>query len=222
MRYAIYFSPPVDDPLTVAAAQWLGRDAFSGRDFTAGDGSDDLVREPRRYGFHATIKAPFELRGGANEATLVDAFDSFVTKATPFEVPRVVLGQLGPFYALVPHALCPELQDFAAEVVRHFSPFRAPLSEADLVRRNPEKLGESQRRNLMQWGYPYVMGDFRFHMTLTSPVAPEKSPEVRRALEDHFADHIDRPLPISGLALFVEETRGAPFTVHRWLPLGLA
>ena len=26
--------------------------------------------------------------------------------------------------------------------------------------------------------------------------------------------------PVSGLALFIEETRGAPFTVHRWHPLG--
>lgn len=225
LRYAIYFTPPADDPLTVAAARWLGRDAFSSGAFADRApeiATVDLVGEPRRYGFHATIKAPFELHDEVGEEALMEAFRGFAARAKPFEVPQLVLSQLGPFFALVPGELCPELQDFAAEVVRRFSPFRAPLSEADIARRKPETLGESQRRNLMQWGYPYVMGDFRFHMTLTGPVDPERSPDVRRTLEDYFADHIARPLPISGLALFVEETRGAPFTVHSWLPLGSA
>ena len=30
MRCAIYFVPPADDPLTVAAAHWLRRDPYSG------------------------------------------------------------------------------------------------------------------------------------------------------------------------------------------------
>ena len=225
LRYAIYFTPPADDPLTVAASRWLGRDAFSGKEPVekAPEIADaHLVGDPRRYGFHATLKAPFELHEEREEGALLDAFASFAAKAKPFMIPKLVLGQLGPFFALVPGALYPELQHFAAEIVRHFSPYRAPLSETDIARRKPETLGESQRRNLMQWGYPHVMGDFRFHMTLTGPVVPERSPEIRTVLEDYFADHVDRPLPISGLALFVEETRGAPFTVHSWLPLGSA
>ena len=30
MRYAIYFTPPKESPLTRLAASWLGRDPFSG------------------------------------------------------------------------------------------------------------------------------------------------------------------------------------------------
>ena len=30
MRYAIYFTPPADDPLTRRASHWLGRDAMTG------------------------------------------------------------------------------------------------------------------------------------------------------------------------------------------------
>ena len=42
---------------------------------------------------------------------------------------------------------------------------------------------------------------------------------MRDLAEAHFAPFIDRPLRISGLALFVETERGAPFTVHAWQPL---
>ena len=31
MRYAICFTPPANDPLAEAAAQWLGRNVFSGK-----------------------------------------------------------------------------------------------------------------------------------------------------------------------------------------------
>ena len=68
MRVAIYFAPPVDHPLSVAAAAWLGRDAWTGARLERGrvEGFDpatleSLTAEPRRYGFHATMKPPFRL-----------------------------------------------------------------------------------------------------------------------------------------------------------------
>ena len=42
--------------------------------------------------------------------------------------------------------------------------------------------------------------------------APHYSPQ-------QFADHIGKALDVSGLAVFIEEERGAPFTVRSWLPL---
>lgn len=141
-------------------------------------------------------------------------------KATPaFEIPKVVVNQLGPFFAVVPDAVHQPLQDFAASVVEVFEPFRAPLSEADIIRRKPEKLSERKRVLLDTWGYPYVMEEFRFHMTLTGPVDAERSDAMRAVLESRFADFTNRALLIGGLGLFVEPSRNAPFTVHRWLPL---
>nr|CAD6428074.1 hypothetical protein REQ54_03127 [Rhizobium sp. Q54] len=227
MRYAIYFSPAPYDPLTATASEWLGRDAFAGetRDVPASLSLSagqwrELVAEPRRYGFHATLKAPFELREGRTEAELVDAFDRFAASAEVLEIPRVVIGHLGPFFALVPHALHPPLQAFAASVVRDFEPFRAPLSDADMARRKPERLTAAQRAHLMTWGYPYVMEEFRFHMTLTGPVDPALAPSVEEELQQRFSSCTNVPLTLDGLALFVERSRGEPFTIHRWRPLG--
>jgi putative phosphonate metabolism protein len=226
MRYAIYFTPPVDDPLSVQAACWLGRDAFRDQDIEqiAVDGFDAaeiaaLTDEPRRYGFHATLKAPFELAAGTNETELLERFEAFAASAPAFEISRLVLGTLGPFFALVPGGPSGDLQAFADACVREFEPFRAALSAADITRRKPERLAESERSNLMSWGYPYVFEDFRFHMTLTGQVPAERHPVMRSVLEARFAPFIDRPLAISHLSLFVEPERGAPFVMKRIVPL---
>ena len=227
MRYAIYFAPAPDRALTHAANGWLGRDAFTGhmlgapRELSLPEEQwRKLVAEPRRYGFHATLKAPFELREGRTEAELIHAFEALAALAAPFEIPQAIIGQLGPFFALVPHSLHPPLQEFAASVVEAFEPFRAPLSEADIARRKPERLSEAQQTNLHTWGYPYVMDEFRFHMTLTGPVEAEFAPRVHDELSRRFSAHDGAPLPIDGLALFIERNRGEPFTIHRWQPRG--
>jgi putative phosphonate metabolism protein len=226
MRYAIYFTPPEDDALSRLAASWLGRDAFRDRNLAqpAVDGftADEIVNltgDPRRYGFHATLKAPFDLASDRSEHELLAAFDALAAVIPGFTLPQVTLGQLGAFFALVPAVRSEELQAFADTCVRHFEPFRAPLSAADIARRKPERLTESERRNLEQWGYPYVFEDFRFHMTLTGEVPSDRQPAMTTVLEAIFADFIDRPLAISHLSLFVEPERGAPFVMKRIAPL---
>lgn len=229
MRYAIYFSPPAADPLTRAAAVWLGRDAFTGEQYPrraehglSAEELDALTADPRRYGFHATLKAPFRLADGTTEAELLTALADFAGKTAPFDIPSVVVAQHGRFFALVPDAPHPPLQDFANAVVETFEPFRAALSGADLERRKPERLSPRQRENLMQWGYPYVFDDFRFHMTLTMPISEAEAPTMANLLAERFGDFIARPLRIDGLTLAVEPEPGAPFLVHSWLPLTAA
>lgn len=226
MRYALYFSPSKDDPLTGAASIWLGRDAFTGKTYPAPEYEQmgateqfDLTADPRRYGFHATIKAPFALASSVTEKDLLAVAEEFAARTPAFAIPELVLGQIGRFFALVPGSLHQPLQDFAARVVKSFEPFRATLSEADIARRSPDKLSDSQRANLLRWGYPYVMEEFGFHMTLTGQVPEERAEVMKAILTERFADFTGRPLQISGLAVFTEEARGAPFKVHSWLPL---
>ena len=227
MRYALYFTPPATDGLTLAAARWLGRNAFNG----AALGQPDvagfspealaaLTADPRRYGFHATLKAPFEVAEGCSEAELLSELARFAAEFDSFDIPEVVIGRLGSFFALVPGAECAPLQLFAGEVVRRFERFRAPLSSADIARRRPEELSSEERQNLVQWGYPYVFDTFRFHMTLTGRVPADDVPRMEQALLRHFADFHGRPLSIAGLALFREASRGADFIVHSLFPLG--
>jgi putative phosphonate metabolism protein len=227
VRYAFYISPDEDDPLSAAAARWLGASPFTGETwelepsggFSAAE-LTALTADPRRYGFHGTLKAPFALAPSTSEMQLLNAFAAFTEECTPFEIPEMTLGQLGPFFALVPAGNCSALQDLADETVRRFSPFRAPLSQADIARRRPELLGDAMRRNLFEWGYPYVFESFRFHMTLTGPVPLERQAAMRALLEQAVAPFIGKPFPVTSLALFNEPARGAPFTVHSLLPLG--
>lgn len=226
VRYAVYFTPAQDDPLTVAAARWLGRDAFSGGIVARGDEEPlspetlaEATAEPRRYGFHATLKAPFSLQDGASAASLEDALAVLAAETPAFAIPRLTLGRIGAFFALTPGELCAPLQAFAADCVRRFEPLRAPLSAADMARRNPEQLPPRQREYLEQWGYPYVFDEFRFHMTLSGALEPALAEAVGPVLKARFAAFLDKPLTIDGVALFIEAERGQPFTVHQWLPL---
>lgn len=227
VRYALYFTPSASDPLTLAAQRWLGRNAFTGATLEqpVASGFDaaalaGLTADPRRYGFHATLKAPFTLAEGRSEAELLAEIGRFVSEADPFDIPEVVVGRLGSFFALVPGDHCEPLQAFAGEVVRRFERFRAPLTSADIARRKPDELTADERQNLVQWGYPYVFDEFRFHMTLTGRVPAERRDAVEKVLLDHFAEFHGRPLPVAGLSLFREPSRGADFTIHSLFPLG--
>jgi putative phosphonate metabolism protein len=221
MRYAIYFTPDQSDKLTRAAAAWLGRDAFTGEESAppaaAPLSAEEIiahVKAPRRYGFHATLKAPFRLAEGRSEEDLVAALAGFAADTAPVLLPKVVLRQLDGFFAIVPEEGVPELERLAADIVEVFEPFRAPLTDAEIAARNPARLTAAQLENLHRWGYPYVLEHFRFHMTLTDRVAPDEASRVEQALASFFGPFIDRPLEIGAVALFVEPERGAPFTVR--------
>ncbi|WP_417770607.1 DUF1045 domain-containing protein, partial [Stappia sp.] len=111
----------------------------------------------------------------------------------------------------------------AADIVRHFDRFRAPLSEADLARRNPERLAPPLRANLEAWGYPYIFDAFRFHMTLTERLRAEDAARVLPVLEAHFGDVLAEPVAMDRLALYVETAPGVPFTcLHEVALAGVA
>lgn len=215
MRAALYFTPPSDSDLTLAAADWLGRNPFTGEetrsDFSA---AEDLVATPRRYGFHGTLKAPFALAEGYDLAGLEREVQAFCVEHRGFRVPELALGRLGSFFALVPAMPCAALNEYAANVVRHFEPFRAPLTEKDLERRRKSALSPRQDALMCEWGYPYVFEEFRFHMTLTGSVPAGQLDEVEAVLKSRFAAFIGQPLAIDALAVFAEPEPGSPFQVQ--------
>ncbi|QPC86155.1 DUF1045 domain-containing protein [Mesorhizobium sp. NBSH29] len=227
MRYAIYFTPDRDDPLTRVAANWLGRDAFTGVTAPApaiGRLSPAEIAfhtaAARRYGFHATLKAPFSLAAGETQASLTKSLDVFSANMPAFSIPRLVIRQLDGFFALVPESPLPQLNRFADDVVVAFERFRAPLSDTEMARRSPDSLKPQEFRNLHQWGYPYVFEAFRFHMTLSGRAGEADAPRIAQAIEDFFGPVLDEPVPVDGLALFVEAEPGAPFEVMSYHPLG--
>jgi putative phosphonate metabolism protein len=227
MRYALYFTPGQNDPLARIAASWLGRDPFTGAQPPMPAVSSLSQAEiafhtagARRYGFHATLKAPFHLADGETESALDQAVATFSAGADPIMLSKLVPARLDGFLALDPGGPAPDVDRFAAEVVTVFDRFRAPLSETEIKRRNPDALSPEEFRNLCQWGYPYVFESFRFHMTLTGRVAEHDLARVRAAIDQVFAPALETPARVDGLALFVEPEPGAPFVVKSWYRLG--
>jgi len=221
MRAAIYFTPAKDDPLTVRAAEWLGRDAFD--DCVVRDPDpliDELVCEPARYGFHATLKAPFRLADGTTLNDLDRELAAFAIRTQAFSLGRLTVTRPNRFFALTVQAALPQLFEVEEAVRTAFEPFRAPLTEQELARRQPQSLSERQQMNLSRWGYPYVGQDFRFHMTLTNAIGDEdEAARVEKRLHSQFDPVLEAPVVIGALALFVESRPGAPFYVHSRHPL---
>lgn len=226
MRYAIYHSPQPGSALWQRASQWLGHDAATGEKTNHPEvpgfskhAFSDITASARRYGFHGTLKAPFRLLSGRNEVELIKHLSAFCGRRAPFEV-SMQAGSLDGFIALVPQERSAELERLAVDVVTEFEGFRAPLSSADIARRNPGALSDTERENLAQWGYPYVFDRFRFHMTLTKRLAAEQASLMQRFAESWFGEQLAVPMTFEGLALFVEETPESAFKLHTYVPFG--
>jgi hypothetical protein len=232
MRAAIYAAPGAiaghapSDLLAQRAELWLGRSAVGNAPtrIAAPDGwsrpdVDAITVDARRYGFHATLKAPFRIAEGHDLDELEQSVADFARERSAVIVPRLVLANMDAFFALVPGAPAESLYELAAEVVTAFDGFRAAPDAADLARRNPAGMTDRQRELFGRWGYPYVLDQFRFHLTLTDRVAVERREAVEAVLADWFADSLGADIPVGALAVFTESERGAPFVLRSAHPL---
>ncbi len=218
-RYALYYTPAVESPLWRFGSAVLGYDAVSGEDipFAVPDGYDaatwpGLTEEPRRYGFHATLKAPFELAPGRGEAQLRAFTHNYAAGLEPVGLTGLSVSALGSFVALTPSGESLALQRFAFALVQAFEPFRAALSEADMARRLKNPLTPAHRAYLEAYGYPYVGDAFRFHMTLTGALPQDRVAPVKQALARAYALAVPfGPVAIDRIALFRQETRESRF-----------
>jgi hypothetical protein len=153
------------------------------------------------------------LADGKTEVELLAACAAFAAAPRPIPVIRPVVGSISDFIAVVPAEPPPELIQLAADCVSEFDSFRAPVSEADRARRNPSQLTPAQREHLDRWGYPYVMDDFRFHMTLTGRLGAERRDPLLKMLADRFVA-LDLPtLPIDRIAVFRQENAASRFRI---------
>jgi putative phosphonate metabolism protein len=223
-RYAIYYAPAPGSALDRFGAVLLGYDAYSGNEPAFPDGVlqmaldwRDLTQDPRKYGFHATLKAPFSLASGRTEAELVMACAAFADMPRPIPVLKPVVDSISGFIAVVPGEPSTELEQLAADCTRDFDPFRAPLTPEDRARRTPSKLPPRQRDYLERWGYPYVMEDFRFHMTLTGRLLDERREPILAMLRHRFSAIGLDTLAIDRIALFRQDNAEARFRiVNHW------
>lgn len=194
-RYAIYFSPETKSPLWRLGSCWLGRDSASGESMKrlSIKGIKDariaeITATPRHYGFHATLKAPFYLAKDLDRQMLDESLEAFCAGHKPFKVPALHLNVLDDFIALYPVKKCQDLDDFAADCVRAFDIFRAPPTKEETKKRLGADLTAKQKKLLDKWGYPYVMDEYRFHMTLTERLKTKERMAVLEGLAEEVKD----------------------------------
>jgi hypothetical protein len=218
MRCAINYVPPPDDPLTIKAAAWLGRDSYSGmprsvdvEGLTSGDHSF-LTALPRRAGFHATLKPPFTLEDGHSVHELERRLTAYSKGLTPVPV-ELRIALIDTFFALVPVQAEPELVRLAANIVAEFDSYRRPMSAEDLERRSAARFNQAQLSNLSKWGSPFVFDQFHFHMTLTGPVDRAEREHVQLVLSRYFGS-APIAVTVDRLVLSVQEEIHEPFGIH--------
>ncbi|VVE37535.1 DUF1045 domain-containing protein [Pandoraea anhela] len=234
-RFAIYYAPPSDACWWNEGSRWLGRDAMTGVERQAPSvpglsrALHDLTTDPRRYGLHATLKAPMRLAPQATLSDLMGIATAVAARHAPFDlvvhtdVIGTEKGTRAGFVALRPEAGAADenaVNALAADCVVAFDTLRAPLTEAELARRNPQWLTSRQRECLAQWGYPYVFEEFRFHVTLSDRVDAADA----TVITDWWRPRVQAlgPMRVDSLAVFVQPTPGEPFHVFDRFAFGKA
>jgi hypothetical protein len=197
-RFAIYFAPERGSLLDERAEAWLVRPEIAPRAVSA-----------RRYGFHATLKAPMRL--GRSRHELEATLERFAATHAPVPLEHFDVRLLDGFLALTTEPQPKRLTDFAAEVVVAFDPFRAPLDAAERGRRLQAPLAPRQIELLDRYGYPYVLEEFRFHMTLTDRLSLGLEDEMVAEARAWFATALSGPIALDRLVVFCEPTPGADF-----------
>ncbi|NOD89714.1 MULTISPECIES: DUF1045 domain-containing protein [unclassified Ruegeria] len=219
-RYAIYFAPPAKAEWTKFATSWLGWDMETGSLVAhpvVGDIDVAAVTEvPRKYGLHATMKPPFRLRAVQTFDALHAACGSFASNQPPVTLDGLEIARLGRFLALRPMGETQALNTLAAACVQQLDNFREAASEAELARRRAAGLTPEQEANLVQWGYPYVLDGFRFHITLSGKLDKPTLRATQEALQAHLAPLLPQPFQITDLALMGEAEDGRFHLIHRY------
>ena len=81
--------------------------------------------------------------------------------------------------------------------------------------------GPRQDELLLRWGYPYVLEEWRFHLTLTGRLPDEaERTAITNVLRRRFGGLVDRPLLVRDLCVFRQSSPDRPFSVLARFRLG--
>lgn len=231
-RHAAYYAPAQHSHLAQRGAQWLGRCAQSRCAVRQPDFphiSPDRLRQhtaaAARYGWHATMKAPFALNDGLDMDAIPAAFKALADSHSPLTLPPLTLRNMGDYLALVPDAPSSALQELAFDCVRALHPLAKPLSEHQLAQRRLTPLTPAQDTMLLQWGYPFVGHAFQWHMTLTGSLkdlTPSEVNTLQEAALDWFEPVLNQPVHLDAICWFVEPVAGGDFYEAQRFALGRA
>ncbi|MEM9437838.1 MAG: DUF1045 domain-containing protein [Pseudomonadota bacterium] len=223
-RYAIYFTAAPGSPLADRGASWLGWDIERGSEVAHPELPEidiaTLTKTPRKYGFHGTLKPPFRLGEDQSFNALEDACAAFASRHSVPVINGLRVAQLGAFLALVPDAPSAALDALAAACVREFDTFRAPPTARELEKRRGGGLSARQEEMLARWGYPYVLSEFRFHMTLSGRLQEPENATAETVAKKFFQDTLTSPFAFDAITLCGERADGRFDAIQRFSLLG--
>lgn len=216
MRYAIYFCPAVDTELGRLGRNWLAT-APSAIELPGirTERRDSLLADVRRYGWHATIRAPFPLAVDVTYDDLHRAVTALAQTLAPFSLP-LQIDRLSDFLALRPRTDSAPLDALATACVKALMPLCAPLSD-EALRRRSVGLDADELALLKRYGYPYVLERYRFHMTLSAPATELEEQAMRQWLEPRVTELA--PAWIDALSICREAHPGDTFELLERIPL---
>lgn len=225
-RYAVYFAPDPGSDLWSIGSHWLGRDAITGSLLERPEAFDPnsldlekITSGPAHYGFHATLKPPFHLAENQTPDELLAFASAFANRQAPVALPALHVSLLGDFIALIPIESREPISALAAACVDEFDIFRAPSTADDLKRRAKATLTPRQTRLLQRWGYPYVMDEFRFHLTLTESLNTSQQACILPVAKEYFSDVLAMPCVVDAISIFAQQNETGPFEVINRYPL---
>ncbi|MCV2887920.1 DUF1045 domain-containing protein [Ruegeria aquimaris] len=220
LRYAIYFLPPASEAWARFGAAWLGWDVETGQELAHPEGTGldvaALTATPRKYGLHATMKPPFRLAAGQDPEALHRACAALAARRPAVVLAGLEITRLGRFLALRPVGELSALNALAAACVTELDPFRAPATPQELERRRAARLSPAQDAHLERWGYPYVLDQFRFHITLTGRLDEDALAQAQALLQDRLGPLLPVPFTLADLALVGEAAYGRFHLIHRY------
>lgn len=223
LRYAIYWVPSAEHALWRAGCTWLGRDPTEPVTAPA----PALRGAPWRYGFHATLKAPMRLKPGVSQVQFCEALAVFTAKQPRFAMPGLQLAWLNHFLALRPAQTLDRahpLWRLADACVQDMDVWRATPNANEQLRFQNDTYTAAEQRAALQYGYAYVLEQWRFHMTLSDSLGARQQVQrqtIEQRARSHFTQALAEPLHCTELALFVESQPLAPLRlVQRFLLRG--
>lgn len=221
-RVAIYFLPKKNSSLENFGKNLLGRDInkkkkisltrrqkyFINRGFTYFDELKDYCEEPAKYGFHATLKAPFRLKRNVKTKNFYDVISHIAAQHSRFKIKGLKIVYSKKFTFITSRKPNKLLINLENDLVKHLDTFRAELNKTEIKKRIPDSLTFKQNKYLKEWGYPFVFDQFKFHMTLMNQNNNKLSNKQKLELEKLIYKISNNVIEFNEISLLGENKNG--------------
>ena len=221
-RVAIYFLPKKNSSLENFGKNLLGRDInkkkkisltrrqkyFINRGFTYFDELKDYFEQPAKYGFHATLKAPFRLKRNVKTKNFYDVISHIAAQHSRFKIKGLKIVYSKKFTFITSRKPNKLLRNLENDLVKHLDTFRAELNKTEIKKRIPDSLTFKQNKYLKEWGYPFVFDQFKFHMTLMNQNNNKLSNKQKLELEKLIYKISNNVIEFNEISLLGENKNG--------------